>query len=247
MNKVFIACIVVIGILVFDAEGAPILPVKKLCSIQANGTAFWESEYDSHNGTVVVKRVNGVVIYSFTTQKTPSDKAYYFGNILLRPDLEAGAHEFCDYYTPIKRNQECGLSRFNDTFSLKKYKYSSEFNPVPGLECYCFVYYKDNQTAAMLFSADEKMNLIGEWFSLEEGTENFTFLYNNVEDYEHNTIDDVFSIKDFTGEFATNASTALTYLCNEDSSSSQSDSESASVNALSFIVFIAVMMVYILF
>ena len=244
MNKAVIV-LAVFAAVVLVAECKPVLPKRRICSIQATGTAQFITSDFPRTGTVTMKRVNEVVLYEFTDKASSTSTSYNYGFLLLRPDLNEGIYRTCE---TRGSNTKCQGGSLRTTYPLASYKYSSDFKPVKGdYECFAYSYNGKENDAAMLFSSDGRMDLIGEWFKFSSTT--LTFSYDSVREYEHNVVDNVFSLSGNTygAEWGSKAQDALTRKCDDVVSDSSSSSNGSAVVMPSFIALIVALLVYALF
>ena len=185
-------------------------------------------------------------MYNFTGRKSGYRYDNIYGYLLLRPDLEQGARMTCEKSGSTER---CNGGKLRVYYPLSSYQYSLDFKPVSDLDYHCFyTEFNNKKDAAMLFSKDGNMNLLGEWFTYGSKSylTTFTFLYDSVQEYVHNTVDHEFSLDGEGTEWATDAPDALTRLCENVHSDSPSDSASSFVIP-SLVSLIASVIAYILF
>jgi len=208
MKAVF--AIGLIAIFALAVEGAPSLPKSHVCSIKGTGTVTIDHiGEETWEGTVSMTRVNQYAIYEFTTTKKGGSGETSEASILIRPDKKSGDYD---------NNPLCGCD-IELNYYLKDYEYDKNFKPLKGVDDYLsFNYYSG--LAGMFFTDDKEKKLIGEYFAFHCGhSENtfdkITFVYDKVEFFEHNEVDDLFS----PGGWYPNATDALTSLCENDDDS----------------------------
>ena len=249
--KSFIVAFVVVAALLFAVvDGKPHMPKRRICSIQATGTAKFKTKFTGIEvtGTCSMKRVNGYAMYNYSKE----DVFDYYGYILVRADVGEN-DKTCE---KAGSTTNCQGTSGSDKYSLDLYEYSEDYNPIPEMkDYYCFVYkIHSSPYAAMLFTKDERMKLVAEWFKLGED-KYVSLFYDNIQEYEHDYKDRTFSLDDGS-KWSTVATEALTRYCNDvvsstDPSSSgvrSSGPEDASNMILpSFVAFIAAMVVDLLF
>ena len=209
MNKIAFsfALVAIFALIARGADDEPKMPRRQVCSIQGKGRVIHKFHTETYKGTFFMYRVNGAAIYNFTAFN--DDAKEIQGYLIIRPDLKQSDYDVGDHgvYAPI-------------AYPLTEYKYADDFKPVADMDYYCFKY--GFHTAAMLFSRDKDMNLIGEWYNWgdDQDPESLTFLYDEVKEFEHNEVDGLFSLKgNPKSDFYKDASTALTSKCDEGSSS----------------------------
>jgi len=83
------------------------MPLIKVCSIRGHGTAIFNRSNSFYTGTVTMKRVNGVAIYTFDTVDNQSNTGYSYGK-------EERAYGHVDGWILIRPDQ--GVSTFNERF-----------------------------------------------------------------------------------------------------------------------------------
>jgi len=207
----------------------PEMPTFEICSIKGSGTAEFTSGSRVFSGKMTMKRTNGFAIYNFSLEDSDGMEASAY--LLLRPDLRKSIFSFESFSITIR-------SRSSELYRLTSYKYAKDFKPVPDMKYICYaIEDRDGKEAAMLFSTDNK-KLIGEWFNFadDEDREDMTIKYDKVEDFEHDTVDDTFSIDDENYPDAKKpASDALTSMCG------------SSLIIPSFVAFVATMVASVLF
>jgi len=155
-------------------------------------------------------RVNDCVLYNFTVYNDDAHPDKVEGFFVIRQDLKWSEWQV-SYEDPYSPGHGLGMEK---AFPLSKYSYTDDWKPVPKKDYYCFkCSFKD---ASMLFTRDKKMDLIGEYynFGYKNEPESFTFLYDEVKDFEHDEVDDLFSpAYSPQQKIYKNATTALTSLC----------------------------------
>jgi len=72
MNKLIIAFTIFAAFILLVEAGNPILPKRRICSLQALGTAKVYVEGYSTIETVMMRRVNEYVLYNFTSRSQGS-------------------------------------------------------------------------------------------------------------------------------------------------------------------------------
>jgi len=229
MNKIAVFAVLAIFVMAVYADD-PVLPKKSLCSIQGTGKVTYFDTYERYSGTVSMKRVNQTAVYNMDLKDDISGKTGIKGTILIRIDLRHTMKK-------IKGEGINGESDSNKAIYLSNYKYNKDYKPIADKQYHAFTVvdkYGGEMEAAMLFSADDKMSLIGEVFYFAQGDNNVTMVYDEVKDYDHSTVDHVFSIDDFEqySLASTDAPWALSIACLED------QDDSASVFFPSFILLI---------
>jgi len=192
------------------AESDPTFSVGKVCSIQGTGSVNFKYNGDKYEGTVAMKRVHNTARYDMSVHKEGSSETVT-ATALFRPDIGTG-----EEYFKIYEDNGSGGDLEN---RLESFKYDPDFKPVEGKEYYCFsikVSFVKHPMGAMLFSKDKKMDLIGEWLDFADG---ITILYDTVEYYEHENVDDTFSL-DYPRypSAKTQATEAITSTCPESAS-----------------------------
>ena len=209
MNKVAFSftLLTVCALIVRGAD--PEMPRRKVCSIQGKGRVIHDFDTESFKGTFIMYRVNGVVLYNFTA--FDEDAKEIEGYLTIRPDLKKTSYFVTGDHYGHGVHEE-------DVYPLSRYQYSEDFKPVSGMDYYCFMYGLRN--AAMLFSPDKKMDLVGEFFDWgsKKRPESLTFLYDEVKQFEHEEVDDLFSLKgSYDDDLAKEAPGAITSKCDSSS------------------------------
>ena len=214
MNKGVVA-LALFTILALVVKGEnPELPYRKVCSIQGKGKMTYVWGNKTYDGPFTMFRVNDNVIYNFTVRNDDETPVEVEGYFVIRPDIEWSEWEVEYDHLP---DHGLGMER---TFPIVSYLYYKDWKPVPKKDYYCFMF--GLREAAMLFTPDEKMDLIGEFYDFGDRVdpESFTFLYDEVKDFEHDKADRLFSPSNNPESFVYNASkTALTSLCNTEGAS----------------------------
>ena len=224
-----LACVFALTVNAADPE----FPINKVCSITGTGNFTYmseEGEVCKGNGTM--RRVNGVAIYDFKCSwvhsATKKDEDFYCnGALLIRPDL--GWVGETAYVFKCKSGR-MGAQTGDEYINISRYKYNSTLKPIPGMNYNTYYAYdKFYPSMAMLFTPDNS-KLIAEWFKEYDGENNITIIYDSVEEYEHNEVDDAFSyeVKD-EPSFNRNATTAITSLCKSVSSSNSEKASAATI------------------
>jgi len=241
MNR-FAVVLAVFTILALIAKGEdPVMPRRKVCSIQGKGKVEYLYRETTYEGAFIMYRVNGAVLYSFNASNDAAQPDKVEGLFIIRKDIKE--NQFGVRYNPVNGSSGHGVSS-DDTYPLASYSYNKNWKHIPDGDYYCFLY--RHRDAAMLFTPDEKMDLIAEWylFSSPNYPGEVTFLYDEVKEFEHNEVDDLFSTDLFADErFLTKAATALTSLCDSVESSTAHSSTSKTTKIIpSLLAFVVLIM-----
>ena len=211
MKSVIIIAFTVFATFFMTVEGEySEMPMHEICSIQGSGTATFLDDDSFYSGKMTMKRTNGAAIYNFSFQDSQQMDCPAY--LLLRPDLRLSI--FSQDYDGGGYHHMSS----SDYYPLTSYSFADGFKPVPDMKYICYarnVRRGGGKDAAMLFSTDNK-KLIGEWFnfSYPDTPTYLTIIYDKVEMFEHDTVDDTFSVDyDDEPEAKKPASEALTSMC----------------------------------
>jgi len=190
----------------------PEFPDSVLCSIKATGNITAEFGDEVYVGNGTMKTVNHAAIYEFAAKDVNGTSDPIVFKRLVRPDLTRNGRTYLHYGSD-------GSSSSRDRDGWVKpsdFKYKADFKPIPDMEYNAFYASVSKiPSMAMLFSKDNK-KLIGEWYQLESGSnqKTVTIIYDTVEYFEHNTVDDTFSMAVRNEPmYSTNCTIALSSEC----------------------------------
>ena len=140
-----------------------------------------------------MKRVNTVALYEFEAEKSDEKKPIVKIVYLVLPDVGGCGknYMYCGkengYYSNVDG------ARY---YKYSDYKYESSFKPISELENYNAFIASNTQSVDHAFLFSKKNNrLIAEWFRVPSLKTNLSIVYDNIEVFHHDVVDDAFDLE----------------------------------------------------